>query len=188
MKKLFGIASLAAMMAALAYAPAQAQNYIEGGAGITTQDELDWNSSTYDVDQGWNANFAVGQQMWGNWDVEGELSYDKMEYSCCNPNNTNEYRLMVNATRNFSLGGFTPYAGAGIGAAWVNYENSSGYEYKATEAAYQIIGGVRVPLGDNWSLFGEYRYHDLFSEAAGDGGEWEHSGHDLTFGARMNLN
>ncbi len=168
---------------------AQAQMYVEGSVGVTTQDELDWNSGTYEVDDGWNAALALGHTMWTNWDVEAEFSYDEMEYSCCNPNNTHEYRLMVNATRNFTLGGLTPYLGAGLGAAWVTYENHgvSPYEYEATEAAYQLIGGVRVPLGDQWSLFGEYRYQDLFGEAEGDGGEWEHSGHNFAFGARMNL-
>lgn len=188
MKKLFGIVSLAALMAGAAFAPAQAQMYVEGSAGLTTQDALEWNGTDYDVDDGWNAAVSVGKTMWTNWDVEAEFSYDEMEYSCCNPNNTNEYRLMVNATRNFTLGGFTPYAGAGLGAAWVNYENSGGYEYEATEAAYQLIGGVRVPLGDTWSIFGEYRYQDLFSNAEGDGGEWEHSGHNWAFGVRMGLN
>ncbi len=188
MNKIMGVIGLALSMAGAAALPASAQTYVEGSAGITTQDSLDWNNFGYDVDDGWNAAIAVGKTMWTNWDVEAEFSYDEMEYSCCNPNNTHEYRLMANATRNFSLGGFTPYAGAGLGLAWVTYENVS-YEAEGdAQLAYQLIGGVRVPLGDRWSIFGEYRYQDLFEEASGDGVEWEHSGHNFAFGARLNLN
>ncbi len=188
MKKLAGIVSLAVAVAGAAFAPVYAQTYIEGSAGVTTQDSLGWNGSEYDMDDGWNVAASVGKTMWTNWDVEAEFSYDEMEYSCCNPNNTHEYRLMANATRNFTLGGVTPYVGGGLGLAWVTYENVS-YEYEGdAQAAYQLIGGVRVPLGDRWSLFGEYRYQGLFEDASGDGGEWEHNGHNFAFGARINLN
>ncbi len=188
MKKLIGIVGLAAATAGLAFAPAQAQTYVEGSAGVTTQDSLDWNGTSYDMDDGWNAAVSVGKTLWTNWDVEAEFSYDEMEYSCCNPNNTHEYRLMANATRNFSVGGVTPYVGAGLGLAWVTYENVS-YEYEGdAQAAYQLIGGVRFPIGDRFSLFGEYRYQGLFEDASGDGGEWDQSGHNFAVGARLNLN
>lgn len=190
MKKILGVLGLAVSMAGAAALPAAAQTYVEGSVGVTTQDSLDWNGGSYDMDDGWNAAVAVGTTMWTNWDVEAEFSYDEMEYACCSPNNTHEYRLMANATRNFSLGGFTPYAGAGLGLAWVTYENiGSSYEYQGdAQLAYQLIGGARVPLGDRWSIFGEYRYQGLFEDASGDGGEWEHSGHNFAFGARVSLN
>ncbi|MGD9979235.1 MAG: outer membrane protein [Hyphomonadaceae bacterium] len=189
MKKLLSIAGLAALAAAMLTVPAQAQGYyLEGSAGITTQDELGWGGGTYEMDDGWNAGVAVGRQMWTNWDVEAEFSYDEMEYSCCNPNNTHEYRLMANATYNFAVAGFTPYLGAGLGAAWVTYETGGGFEADSTVGAYQLIGGVRVPVGQRWSIFGEYRYQDLFSDAEDGALEWEHKGHNFAFGARVNLN
>jgi opacity protein-like surface antigen len=129
----------------------------------------------------------VGRDIWTNWDAEVELSYNEMEYTCCNPNNTHEYRLMANATRNFSMGGFTPYLGGGLGAAWVTYE-AGGFEAEDTVAAYQLIGGARVPIGDRWGIFGEYRYQGTFGDAEDGGLEWEHNGHNFTFGARVNLN
>lgn len=140
------------------------------------------------MDQGWNAAISAGTTMWSNWDVEAEFSYDKMEYSCCNPNNTHEYRVMLNATRNFDMGGpITPYIGAGIGGAWVTYENSSS-ESNGTVAAYQLIAGARWALGDQWSLFGEYRYQANFSDPEDSGLEWEHQGNNLALGVRLNLN
>ncbi|MGQ0534383.1 MAG: outer membrane protein [Caulobacteraceae bacterium] len=189
MKKLFGIASMAALLVGLSFGSAKAEGlYIEGSAGITTQDELEWGGGTFEMDSGWNASIAVGKNMWTNWDVEAEFSYDEMEYSCCNPNNTHESRLMANATYNFTVGGLTPYVGGGVGAAWVTYETGGGFEADATVAAYQLIGGVRVPIGETWSLYGEYRYQDLFEDAEDGGLEWEHSGHNFAFGARVNLN
>lgn len=184
MKKLAWAAGAAALFAGMAAAPAQAQNwYVEGSAGITTQDSLDWGGGSYDMDNGWNAAVSVGTSMWSNWDLEGELSYDRMEYSCCNPNNTHEYRLMANLTRNFAMGGFTPYVGAGLGLARVTYEPSN---LQDTVAAYQLIGGLRVPLGSNWGIYGEYRYQNTFSDPK-DGLEWEHHGNNFAFGVRMNM-
>lgn len=187
-KKLLGIASMAALMVGLPFGSANAEGlYIEGSVGITTQDELEWFGSPFDMDDGWNAAVSVGKSVWTNWDLEAEFSYDEMEYSCCNPNNTHEYRLMANMTYNFAVGGFTPYVGGGIGAAWVTYDPSGGSESDDTVAAYQLIGGIRVPLGQTWSLFGEYRYQDLFEDAEDGALEWEHSGHNFAFGARVNL-
>jgi opacity protein-like surface antigen len=187
MKKLLGIASVAALMVGLSVAPAQAQNYIEGSAGVTTQDSLEWGGADYDMDDGWNAAISVGRSMWTNWDVEAEFSYDEMEYSCCNPNNTHEYRLMANATYNFTTGGFVPYLGGGVGASWVTYE-AGGFEAEGTVIAYQLIGGIRVPVGPAWSIFGEYRYQDTFEDAEDSGLEWEHAGNNFAIGARFNLN
>src|SRR5262245_11790475 len=145
MKKLLGIAGVAALMFG-ASGVAQAGTYVEGSAGVTMIDSLDWNSSSYDMDNGWNAAVAVGSDsLLSGWNVEAEFSYDKMEYSCCNPNNTHEYRLMGNITHDFSMGGFTPYLGAGLGLAWVTYEYSGGESEGDAQAAYQLIGGVRVP-------------------------------------------
>jgi len=186
--KLLGIASVAALMFG-ASGVANAHTYVEGSAGVTMIDSLDWNNSSYDMDNGWNAAVSVGTDSWlSGWDVEAEFSYDKMEYSCCNPNNTHEYRLMGNVTHDFAMGGFTPYLGAGLGLAWVTYDYGSGTSEGDAQAAYQLIGGVRVPLSDNFSLFGEYRYQGLFDDAQGDGDTWEHAGHNFAFGARYNLN
>jgi len=188
MKKLLGIAAAAAALLGVTAGAANAQTYLEGSVGVTTQDSLEWNGTDYDMDDGWNTAVAVGTSMWTNWDVEAEVSYDEMEYSCCTPNNTHQYRLMANATRNFTLGGVTPYIGGGIGAAWVTYEYSGGESEADVTAAYQLIGGLRIPLGDRFSIYGEYRYQDLFEDAEGDGDEWAHSGHNFAFGARMALN
>jgi OOP family OmpA-OmpF porin len=188
MRKLLRIAAATAALVGMSTGAANAQLYLEASAGVTTKDSLEWKGSDYDMDDGWNAAVAVGTTMWTNWDVEAEFSYDEMEYSCCTPNNTHEYRLMANATRNCALGGFTPYVGGGIGAAWVTYEYGGGESEADVTAAYQLIGGLRVPLGDRFSIYGEYRYQDLFADAEGDGDEWEHSGNNFALGARMTLN
>lgn len=186
MKKLLGLVSLAALMTGLSFNSAQAQTwYVEGQVGVTNIEELDWQGGAFDMDDGENYGVAFGRSMWGAWDAELEWSYDRMDYACCSPNNTHEYRLMANLTRNFALGPVTPYLGGGLGAAWVTYEPS---DVQDTVLAYQLIGGVRLPLGDRFAIFGEYRYHDLFEEADDGGITWDHAGHDFTFGVRLNLN
>jgi opacity protein-like surface antigen len=188
MRKLLSAAGLAALAFGLSGGAAQAQDfYLEGSVGATFAGELEWNGDDYETDTGWNAAVAAGMGFGGNWEGEVELSYDRVEYSCCTPNNTREYRLMANVLYNIDAGGVTPYFGGGLGVAWVTYEASGAYEDDATVAAYQLIGGVRVPLGDNFSLFGEYRWQDTFENAEGDIDNWEHSGHNLAVGARVKL-
>lgn len=79
MKKLLGFASAAALIAGLPLSASQAGVYVEGSAGVTTQDDLEWGGSTYDMDDGWNAGVAIGTSMWTNWDVEAEFSYNESE-------------------------------------------------------------------------------------------------------------
>jgi opacity protein-like surface antigen len=190
MRKLLGLVGVATLIAGAPTGVAHAQGmFVEGSAGITTQDHLKWGGGTYSMDQGWNASAAIGQSFWTNWDGEAEFSYDKMEYSCCNPNNTHEYRLMANLTRNFQLApSWTVYAGGGVGAAWVKYENHSvGYTRSDTVPAWQAIGGVRWAVSPQWSLFGEYRYQDNISNPKDQGLEWEHKANNFALGVRMAL-
>lgn len=197
MKKLFGLASLASVIAAAAFAPTEAnaqQFYVEGAYGLVTNDKLDWNGWSYKMDDGDSWSLAAGVRLWSKVDVELEYSYNEMEYSCCTPNNTNETRLMANATYNFRLGPVEPYAGAGLGFSWVTYESVGSYKSEAdAEFAYQLIGGVRVPIGERWGVFGEYRYQALFDDAKGEPtmgtvDVWEHEGHNFLFGVRFNIN
>lgn len=184
MKKLLASAAVAAMLAS---APAMAEGlYFEGFAGFTFVDELDWGGGTFDMDSGWNAGGALGGAVWGNWDGEVEISYDRMDYSCCSPNNTHEWRFMGNLLYNIQTeGSLDPYLGGGLGFASVTYDPS---DLTDTVFAYQLIAGLRVAVSERWSLFGEYRWHDTFSDPEDSGLEWEHSGSDVSFGARVNLN
>lgn len=184
MKKLLASAAVAAMLAS---APAMAEGmYFEGFAGFTFTDELDWGGGTYDMDTGWNAGGALGRSLWENWDGEIEVSYNRMDYSCCSPNNTHEWRFMANVLYNFDLdGSFTPYLGGGLGFSSVTYEPS---DTNSVDVGYQLIAGLRVDVSEGWALFGEYRWQDRFADAEDGGLEWEHNGSNVSFGVRADLN
>lgn len=70
--------------------------------------------------------------------------------------------LMANVYYDFAMGGFTPYVGAGIGAAFVDVDYSpSGVGIVSdddTAFAYQVMAGAAFDLNETWSLFGQYRY------------------------------
>jgi opacity protein-like surface antigen len=59
---------------------------------------------------------------------------------------------------------FKPYLGAGLGAAWVDYEINQYItdvrmlDDSDTVLAYQLIAGLAMPLGEHWALGLDYRY------------------------------
>ena len=60
------------------------------------------------------------------------------------------------------LGGLTPYVGAGAGISLpgveVRYGGSDTFEYQITGPAVGALAGASIPLNDDWSLFGEYKW------------------------------
>ena len=69
-----------------------------------------------------------------------------------------------------ALGGFTPYVGAGLGLAIADLEANGAGQVEATGPAVSWVAGASVPIGGNWSVFGEYEgtYADV--EASTEGG------------------
>lgn len=71
--------------------------------------------------------------------------------------------LTVNRFRRWNdLGGrFVPYVGAGIGISIPYVEFDSGpastLEYQLGGPAVSVVAGASYPLGDRWSIFGEYK-------------------------------
>lgn len=71
-----------------------------------------------------------------------------------------------------------PYVGAGVGFGY-GYQNQIAYKRPGRREkqlddggeagfAYQLIAGVEVELADNFSVYGEYRYLDLYDFGNGD--------------------
>ncbi len=58
---------------------------------------------------------------------------------------------------------FTPYVGAGLGVSipHVEFESDAGavrtFEYQLGGPAVSVIAGASYPIGDRWSVFGEYK-------------------------------
>ena len=86
--------------------------------------------------------------------------------------------LTVNAVKKFEpMGRFTPYVGGGLGVAIPHVEvqttpdGERTSEYQLGGLVAQFQGGVEYDLGNQWSLFGEYKmnYVDLDVELEGGG-------------------
>ena len=186
MNKRLGALAVAGCMAALPVAASAQDWFVEGSAGAVANDTLKWGGSSYKTQTGFSGAVAVGRAINSDWDVAGQVSYDRMVYSCCTSNDTHEYRLMADVTRNFRLGPTAPYIGAGVGIANVTYHSSS-YDRSNTVGAYQIIGGLRVPVSPALSLFGEYRYQNTFTNPSSHGLTWQQHGNNFAVGIRWKM-
>lgn len=60
-----------------------------------------------------------------------------------------------------ALGDITPYVGGGVGLSIphveVSAEDSRTFGYQVTGPAATVIAGARMPIAENWSVFGEYK-------------------------------
>lgn len=71
--------------------------------------------------------------------------------------------LTVNAYRRWedAFGSLTPYVGGGVGIAFPHVEvvdpGTRTWGYQVTGPAVAWMAGVSYPLGDRWSVFGEYK-------------------------------
>lgn len=92
-------------------------------------------------------------------------------------------QIPISATARFlplgRRGGFQPYIGAGI--TWIKWRYSESGEFvdfnndifrdtftaEGTETAPVVLGGVRFPVADVWTLGGEVRWHRAEGETGG---------------------
>lgn len=86
--------------------------------------------------------------------------------------------LTLNAVKRLKTrGNFTPYVGGGLGIAIPNVEVQTSasapktFEYQYGGVVAQFQGGVEYDLGNQWSIFGEYKmnYVDLDVDLEGGG-------------------
>lgn len=80
--------------------------------------------------------------------------------------------LTVNGMRRWeeAFEGVTPYVGAGLGVAAADLE-VDGAAVDAGGPAVSFVAGASVPIGENWSVFGEYEgtYAEVEGETDGGG-------------------
>ncbi|SDL82600.1 Opacity protein [Geoalkalibacter ferrihydriticus] len=86
---------------------------------------------------------------------------------------------------------FVPFFGGGLGAARLVFDNPSFSDDSDTRFAYQVGGGVGLPVGRHLSLDLGYRYFATldatFTDVAGVRNEMDYATHNLTFGLRLNF-
>lgn len=85
--------------------------------------------------------------------------------------------LTINAVKKLKpRGKFTPYVGGGLGIAIPHVEVQSTstaprtYEYQYGGVVAQFQGGVEYDLGNQWSIFGEYKMNYVDLDVDLDGG------------------
>lgn len=111
--------------------------------------------------------------------------------------NVDAMAMMVNAYYDLDMGGnFTPYFGAGIGAARVeaSYKDAGGAVQasgKDTVFAYQGMAGVEYAVDSRVALYGEYRYFGTgeisVKTAAGNKSHTHYNNHSLGLGIRYSF-
>ena len=109
-----------------------------------------------DTDGGWLGGVAVGgKTKWAR--AELEASYRNNDIDGATGGDVDSTALMANAYYDLDNDTrFTPYVGAGIGVAHVDFDTVGGDE--STEFAYQGIAGVTYAVDQNWHVGAEYRY------------------------------
>lgn len=126
-------------------------------------------STTYRFNTGWAAVGALGYGLGNGFRVESEIGYRQSDVNKANTGaasgKAKAYHLMVNGLYDFNLGWpVTPYVGAGVGVARVNFDSVTvplagrTIDDTATTFAYQGIAGVAYAITQNLKFDVSYRY------------------------------
>ena len=168
--------------------------YISGALGVTQPSDWDLTGGTINTEQesdmGFAGAIALGTKFSPNWRAEAEFSYSNADVDTFSGTSgsgeTTMYGLMLNALLDIPTGTqWTPYIGAGIGGAVVDFNDLSpvgGSRVSDSDHvfAYQGIAGVTYQVDDQMGLFTEYRYvgtadRDMWTDSSvglsGEGGE-----------------
>lgn len=193
-----------ALMALGAAAPAGAQQaalgpYVLGGAGLSLLEDSDVGGSVnarHEFNPGWAGLGALGYAFANGFRVEGELGYRRNNVDN-GTGNAEAWTLMGNALYDFTTGtAFTPYVGAGIGGARLNFNNvpagSTSIDDADTVLAYQGLAGVTYELETNLKLDLGYRYltteRPSFRTRAGGTVDGDYDDHAVMLGLRYQFN
>ena len=219
MKKLSFILSYCALTLS-ATAASAAGVYVGGNIGFAVPPSLElttaygWEVAAADIefDTGWALNGAVGYDFDG-FRVEGEIGYQHNKSG-----NTDfslsgyDYRATISTTDilnaklktvTYMANGYydfknsspwTPFLGAGIGAATVKLDDISfaydygNYSYDDTVFAYQLMAGVSYAVSKNLALDLSYRFVGTespeFDDGWGNAMDFEFYSHNFLLGAR----
>jgi len=153
-----------------------------------------------EFDTGWNVGGAIGHD-YGNFRAELELAYRENELDTVTifPNpfigppgvyvwdgTVSTLTYMVNVFYDFeNNSSLTPYIGAGIGGATINYEdNILDIDEDDTVFAYKGVAGVALNLAPNLDLLVDYSYLAT-TDPDFDGVDAEYATHSVSGGIRF---
>lgn len=158
---LVGVAALALPAAAMAQQADSRGFYVGAGGAFNYLDDPDVKGGAVDgkidAGSGWGATVTAGYAF-GGPRVELEAGYRSNNGKDCPEGCSGDVdtaSAMVNVLYDFDTGTrFTPYVGAGIGAARTKVEDIG----KKTVFAYQGIVGASYAVTNELSAFADYRY------------------------------
>lgn len=200
-----------ALMALPAGAMAQSPGfYIGGAAGANWSNDSDVtgagvpNGTSVDYDTGWAGLLNGGYAFTNGIRTELEVGYRGNDVDGVNgvqaaAGDVSSWDLMGNVYYDFrNSSKFTPYVGAGIGGAWVDFDGIStpvaGRTLSGDDIgfAYQGIAGVSYAITDALGLFADYRYMattdlSVDSNNNNQSADMEYSNHSLFLGMRYSF-
>lgn len=195
--------TLAAVSAGLLLAVGSAQAqvaspYVTLGIGANWLDDMDLSggglSNKADGDLGVALMGAAGINLYNVVRTELEYSFRRNSFDdISGAARSNSVMLNVLYDVPFSFASFTPYIGAGLGAAWVTVDsNNTAFgtiDDKDRVWAYQGIVGVASALDYNWKVTLDYRYLSSFDSpefntSSGTTAKGDWSNHTVMVGLR----
>jgi outer membrane protein OmpA-like peptidoglycan-associated protein len=204
MKNRFVLLGSALVLALPLAAHAETQGFYIGGAG-GADFAVDANASTgaghnrvhYDTGPTGSLSVGYGFGAYGlgafRAELEGayrsnDVSGTTGAFDSTGGGHARTWSALVNGFYDINTGTrFTPYIGAGIGAANVHASLGGVYSGSDTTLAYQGVGGVAYALTPNLSLTADYRYVATTDASFNSGGaRWnvENANHVVTAGLR----
>lgn len=194
MRKILSAATAAVFLTAPAYA-GEPYGKLFGGVGFGVDHEFEGEALGFpvgqgelDTDLGYDVGGALGYRFADFFGVEGEIAYRSNDIDggvvagapFSADGDLNALSFMANGVFTAPSGyGFTPYVGAGAGAARIGGDGDHDVVF-----AYQAFGGVKRQLTDRLSAGVEYRYFGAdsptFSNAIGSI-ETDYSAHNVNF-------
>lgn len=114
-------------------------------------------------DDGWALRAALGHQ-YADFRAEAELGWQRAESQS---GHVKAVTVMANAYYDLRTPtAFTPYVGAGLGAAWVDFDNviapvAGSINGNDWAFAWQLMAGVSYAIDPRMDIVGGYRYFDI---------------------------
>lgn len=139
--------------------------YIEAYGGLSLSDDLSYGCCDFETDEKYNLGGTLGAHVAPRWSVELDVFHAQLDYVGYT-SNISSLSVMVNVIHTFNqVGPLHPYVGVGLGATEVNYDGADQFPAFSGEEwteGYQLMVGGRKQINSELSIFGEYRYNDIF--------------------------
>lgn len=164
--------------------------FIEAGAGVVFDSNVDVDGTSQTAETDANAFVAIGLAHVGGGPFDIWLDYATTDRAYENSffAQLQSSSVMLNAAYNIPAGPAELYVGGGLGIVEVDFHGMPGFfngvDGSDSQFGWQIVGGARVPLFNGpISAFGEFRYQAA-SDATIDGVDVEYNAASAMAGLR----